>query len=96
MPMERRNYIMSMPPPMPEPLFLFFRFVGDDRFRGQEHRRNGSRVLQGGTGHFRRIDDSRFDHVDPLAGRALKPMPTSSFFRRSTTTEPSCPALKAI
>src|SRR5690606_13534820 len=50
---------------------LFFRFVGDDRFRGQEHRRNGSRVLQGGTGHFRRIDNTRFDHVDPLAGQSV-------------------------
>src|SRR5690606_2220822 len=53
-------------------VLLFFRLVGNDRFRGQEHSRHRGRVLQGGASHLRRIDDTRLDHIDPLAGQGVE------------------------
>ena len=42
------------------------------------------------------VDDSLFNHVDPSPVAALKPVPSSAFFKRSITIEPSNPALWAI
>ena len=42
--------------------------VNDACFCGQEHRGSGSCVLQCASGYLRRVNDTRFDHVDIFFG----------------------------
>jgi hypothetical protein len=37
---------------------FLFRYIGNQSFRGQDHGSNAGRILQGGAGHFSRINDS--------------------------------------
>src|SRR6478609_145640 len=48
------------------------RLVGDDNLGGEEQRRDGRRVLQGGTRHLRRLHDALLEHVDVLTGLGVE------------------------
>lgn len=74
----------------------WFWLVSDNRFSGQEHSRYGCCVLQRITGYLGRVNDPCFEHVYPLIGSSVVADADSFFFRRSTITEPSWPALAAM
>ena len=46
--------------------------IGHQRLRGQDHGRDGGRVLEGRTGHLGRVDDARREHVPVLALEGVK------------------------
>src|SRR5215469_15228697 len=53
---------------------LLLWLLGDDSLGGQEQRGDGCCVLQGRTGHLRRVDDPSLEHVDVVAGSSVEAM----------------------
>src|SRR5579863_6052198 len=51
-----------------------FGCVGDERIRCQEHTCDTRRVLQGGTCHLHRINDTGLEHIDVLTSQCIETM----------------------
>ena len=47
--------------------FFLFGNLGDEAFRGKKESGDGGSVLQSGTCHFLRVDDTLFKHIDVFA-----------------------------
>ncbi len=57
----------------------FFILIHDDGFGGDEHRRQGCRVLKRQSNHFGRIDDALIQKIPVFPGLGIEPK-TVTFF----------------